>query len=180
MPPPPRGPECRTLAQSPSDAFRRGPPPAFPASGSAPHEPGAQGLGLVMPTLRAGPDEHLPSPAERPHLYSAHLCPARAREIPAFPPKQADPCSHTLLKGERNESQPQPQPSETQGRALLEPTLPLSLPPSRGPWCMVQSMQFLCLFCFLFSQWEGWGGSRVGTGRRERGPHAGVIEKATC
>lgn len=156
------------MAQSPSDAFRRGPPPAFPAAGSAPHEPGAQSLGLVMPTLRAGPDEHLPSPAERPHLYSAHLCPARAREIPAFPPKQADPCSHTLLKGERNESQPQPQPSEFQGRALLEPALPLSPCPrhvGHGAWCSLCSFCVFSVFYFLSGRdgvargWEWGGGS---------------------
>lgn len=46
------------------------------------------------------------------------------------------------------------------------------LPPQPcGPWCMLQSMQFLCLFCLLFSQW-GWGGLWVGM-RRHSGPSWG-------
>lgn len=73
---------------------------------------------------------------------------------------------------------PLPQPSQTQGRALLEPACPPPSPlPPCGPWCMLQSMQFLCLFCLFFFSVGGlgWGG-----GNREGGVGAppAVTEKA--
>lgn len=87
------------------------------------------------------------SPQQSPHLYSAHLCPSLTREIPFLSPRQADPCSHPLPKGERNASCPHPQSCRLrEGPSRRSPHLPL--PPTA--WAMVHAAVYAVSVSFLF------------------------------
>ena len=148
----PPGPEGRTLAQSPSHAFR-GWPPAFPAAGSAPHPD----VRPVMLTLR-GSGQGLADPAP-PAERSPILCPPlslpnRRNPFP-FPQASRPLFPHTAQRGKECVLSPPPGSQTAGGPPALAPPPPA---PPRGPWCMLQSMQFLCLLCFLFSWWGGWVG----------------------
>lgn len=128
---------------------------AVPLEGRAPRACPGPGLGLIKP-----------SHPQRGLTYA----PSQTREIPAFPQSKQTPVPTPCLKGKG--SCPVPCPSlrdSGKGPSGARPPLP----PPRGPWCMLQSMQFLCLFCLLFSQWGVGGGQRwewgAGSGGLELG-----------
>lgn len=122
--------------------------------------------GLIKPF----PAPRLPPPAEGPHLHSSHPCSSKTRGIPPLPQSKQTPLPRPCQKRKGMSPVPALPPHFRDSGKGPPGAACLSLPtPARGPWCMLQSMQFLCLFCLLFSQWGvgvgrewEWGGGSGG------------------